>query len=186
MKELKVLLMVWTGKPPLDVKMAPKDQPDSKSASTWTWFPSWHELTTHYFKEVGFIACLSQMIGATVFVSKPVFYLISFYGLSKHLRRLNFHSSTAKFPQNSISVLSRIYSMFTIKSTSSEIDHSFWHIELLLHLFSFLAHRGTCELVRRVVVKYTRYKEQSGLNVPCSMAHSPEKYHSITEEIVSL
>ncbi|PMD44161.1 integral membrane protein [Hyaloscypha variabilis F] len=54
------------GKPPLDVNMV-RDQPGSKSASAWTWFPTWHELTTHYFKEVGFLACSSQMIGATVF-----------------------------------------------------------------------------------------------------------------------
>jgi len=31
------------------------DRPASKSASTWTWFPSWDELRTHYFKEVGTI-----------------------------------------------------------------------------------------------------------------------------------
>jgi len=37
------------------------------SPRRWAWWPSWRELTTHYFKEVGFLACLSQMIGATVF-----------------------------------------------------------------------------------------------------------------------
>ncbi|TVY29643.1 hypothetical protein LHYA1_G000979 [Lachnellula hyalina] len=47
--------------------MAPKDQPSSSSASTWIWFPTSHELRTHYLKEIGFLACLSQMIGATVF-----------------------------------------------------------------------------------------------------------------------
>jgi hypothetical protein len=47
--------------------MESKDQPTSKSARSWTWFPSWNELTTHYFKEVGFLACLAQMVGATVF-----------------------------------------------------------------------------------------------------------------------
>jgi hypothetical protein len=31
------------------------------------WFPSWYELRTHYLKEFGFLACLAQMIGATVF-----------------------------------------------------------------------------------------------------------------------
>lgn len=55
------------GKPSLDAPMKSKDQPTSESARTWTWFPTWHELTTHYFKEVGFLACLSQMIGATIF-----------------------------------------------------------------------------------------------------------------------
>ena len=33
----------------------------------WVWFPSWHDLTSHYFREIGFLACLSQTIGATVF-----------------------------------------------------------------------------------------------------------------------
>jgi hypothetical protein len=52
---------------PLDTTMALKDQPNSSSARTWTWWPTWHELTTHYFKEIGFLACLAQMIGASVF-----------------------------------------------------------------------------------------------------------------------
>jgi hypothetical protein len=47
--------------------MESKDHPASESARTWIWFPTWHELKTHYFKEVGFLACLSQMIGATIF-----------------------------------------------------------------------------------------------------------------------
>ncbi|KAK6526479.1 hypothetical protein TWF694_005065 [Orbilia ellipsospora] len=34
---------------------------------TWTWWPSWYELRTHYFKEIGFLACFSQLIGATIF-----------------------------------------------------------------------------------------------------------------------
>lgn len=33
----------------------------------WTWWPSWTELRTHYLHEIGFLACLSQMIGATIF-----------------------------------------------------------------------------------------------------------------------
>lgn len=34
---------------------------------SWTWWPSWYELRTYYFRDIGFLACLSQMIGATVF-----------------------------------------------------------------------------------------------------------------------
>ncbi|KAI0139338.1 hypothetical protein GGR57DRAFT_496214 [Xylariaceae sp. FL1272] len=34
---------------------------------TWEWWPTWHELKTHYFRELGFLACLSQFIGATIF-----------------------------------------------------------------------------------------------------------------------
>lgn len=51
------------GKPPLDTTVAPKDQPNSSSAGTWTWFPSGYEMKTYYLKEVGFLACLAQMIG---------------------------------------------------------------------------------------------------------------------------
>jgi len=34
---------------------------------SWIWCPSWVELKTHYFHELGFIACFSQLLGATVF-----------------------------------------------------------------------------------------------------------------------
>lgn len=33
----------------------------------WTWWPSWSELRTHYLRDIGFLACLSQFFGATVF-----------------------------------------------------------------------------------------------------------------------
>jgi hypothetical protein len=33
------------------------------SGRTWTWWPTWHELRTHYVRDIGFLACLSQMIG---------------------------------------------------------------------------------------------------------------------------
>ena len=48
-----------------------KDMQMDRDARKWTWWPTWYELRTHYFKELGFLACLSQMIGATVFVSLP-------------------------------------------------------------------------------------------------------------------
>ncbi|KAL2073668.1 hypothetical protein VTL71DRAFT_10994 [Oculimacula yallundae] len=55
----------------LDMEMAPKTDLNSNSKAkpsrTWTWWPTWYELKSHYFKEVGFLACLSQMIGATIF-----------------------------------------------------------------------------------------------------------------------
>ncbi|KAI1328325.1 hypothetical protein F5Y16DRAFT_159010 [Xylariaceae sp. FL0255] len=45
-----------------------KGQPESSSKTrTWQWWPSWYELKTHYFRQIGFLACFSQMIGATVF-----------------------------------------------------------------------------------------------------------------------
>ncbi len=33
----------------------------------WIWWPSWHDLRTHYFREIGFLASLAQFVGATVF-----------------------------------------------------------------------------------------------------------------------
>lgn len=45
------------------------DQQTDKDARKWTWWPTWYELRTHYFKEIGFLACSSQMFGATIFVS---------------------------------------------------------------------------------------------------------------------
>ena len=44
----------------------------------WVWFPSWHELKTHYLRELGFLASLAQFCGATIFwVSKPISLAIS-------------------------------------------------------------------------------------------------------------
>ncbi|KAK5125635.1 hypothetical protein LTR85_011909 [Meristemomyces frigidus] len=34
---------------------------------SWVWWPSWHELHTHYFHDLGFLACSAQMFGATIF-----------------------------------------------------------------------------------------------------------------------
>ncbi|MCJ1253213.1 hypothetical protein MMC24_001024 [Lignoscripta atroalba] len=39
----------------------------SEEGNTWIWFPSTHDLTTHYFRELGFLASLAQLFGASVF-----------------------------------------------------------------------------------------------------------------------
>ncbi|KAF3906729.1 hypothetical protein AA313_de0201731 [Arthrobotrys entomopaga] len=44
-----------------------EDEKAKRKQRMWTWWPSWYELKTHYFKEIGFLACFSQMIGATIF-----------------------------------------------------------------------------------------------------------------------
>lgn len=44
-----------------------EQEPTSRDKRNWTWCPTWYELRTHYFKEVGFLACFAQMIGATIF-----------------------------------------------------------------------------------------------------------------------
>ncbi|KAF3013949.1 hypothetical protein E8E14_004968 [Neopestalotiopsis sp. 37M] len=36
-------------------------------ARSWAWWPTREELRRHYFREIGFLACLAQFIGATVF-----------------------------------------------------------------------------------------------------------------------
>ena len=33
----------------------------------WSWWPSWHELRTHYIHEIGFVASAAMSIGATIF-----------------------------------------------------------------------------------------------------------------------
>ncbi|TGJ86412.1 hypothetical protein E0Z10_g2353 [Xylaria hypoxylon] len=38
-----------------------------KEGRSWEWWPTWTELKTHYFREIGFLASLSQFIGASVF-----------------------------------------------------------------------------------------------------------------------
>ncbi|KAK7709448.1 hypothetical protein SLS64_006364 [Diaporthe eres] len=47
--------------------VGPDEVGNTAAARRWTWWPSWHELRTHYLRDIGFLACLSQMIGATVF-----------------------------------------------------------------------------------------------------------------------
>ncbi|KAF4342060.1 integral membrane protein [Fusarium beomiforme] len=39
----------------------------SRQDRMWSWWPTWYELKTHYFFDIGFLACSSQTIGATVF-----------------------------------------------------------------------------------------------------------------------
>ena len=56
-----------TGKPSHDLPMEDKSYPSSDNARNWTWIPTWHELTTHYIYEVGFLACFFQTMGATIF-----------------------------------------------------------------------------------------------------------------------
>ena len=39
----------------------------SDSDRAWQWFPCTHELRTHYLRDIGFLACLAQLFGASVF-----------------------------------------------------------------------------------------------------------------------
>ncbi|KAK4219166.1 hypothetical protein QBC37DRAFT_368168 [Rhypophila decipiens] len=61
----------------VDKATAPKPHNDDNEARNqkekttqrrgWSWWPTRHELTSHYLRDIGFLACLAQMIGATVF-----------------------------------------------------------------------------------------------------------------------
>ena len=41
--------------------------PADWESRTWSWWPTWYEIRTHYIREIGFLACSSQMAGATIF-----------------------------------------------------------------------------------------------------------------------
>ncbi|KAI8669344.1 hypothetical protein NCS57_00749200 [Fusarium keratoplasticum] len=43
------------------------DESSPEDGRMWSWWPTWYELRTHYFREIGFLACSSQMFGATIF-----------------------------------------------------------------------------------------------------------------------
>lgn len=49
-----------------DAGQATPSSPTDQQRS-WTWWPSKHELRTHYIYDLGFIACASQLVGATIF-----------------------------------------------------------------------------------------------------------------------
>ncbi|KAK8070106.1 hypothetical protein PG994_006722 [Apiospora phragmitis] len=67
------------------------EQQGRKGRRTWQWWPTWHELTTHYFREIGFLACLSQFAGATVF------WISAFAGLSPILNALSTPAANGVF-----------------------------------------------------------------------------------------
>lgn len=56
-----------SSRPRTSTEHGEKSESLTEGQKAWTWFPSWHELTTHYFREIGFLASLAQTIGATVF-----------------------------------------------------------------------------------------------------------------------
>lgn len=52
---------------------------ETQQARTWTWWPSWKELTTHYIHEVGFVANITLSIGATIFYVSGILALPGVY-----------------------------------------------------------------------------------------------------------
>ena len=47
--------------------VSPHASNQTQRVSSWTWFPTWEDLRTHYIYELGFLACLAQLFGASVF-----------------------------------------------------------------------------------------------------------------------
>lgn len=43
------------------------DPANAEQGNGWTWFPSLHDLKSHYLYEIGFLACFFQFCGATIF-----------------------------------------------------------------------------------------------------------------------
>ncbi|KAG9806479.1 hypothetical protein KCU68_g22009, partial [Aureobasidium melanogenum] len=58
------------GKPhqiPLETPVFDSEKQQPAKTDSWVWWPSWVDLKSHYLHELGFIASLSQFLGATVF-----------------------------------------------------------------------------------------------------------------------
>ena len=51
----------------------------TKPARKWTWWPTWHELRTHYFREIGFWGSFTEFIGAAIFYINCVLALPGVY-----------------------------------------------------------------------------------------------------------
>lgn len=56
----------FLGKPRPSAKDIVPDT-DKTGGKSWVWYPSFHELRTHYIYDLGFLACSAQMTGASVF-----------------------------------------------------------------------------------------------------------------------
>lgn len=54
-----------------------------KNSRKWSWWPTWYEVRTHYIRDIGFLACSSQMLGATIF------WIAGFTGLPPILNSLS-------------------------------------------------------------------------------------------------
>lgn len=48
-------------------KLGTQGHSEKQDAPRWNWWVSWYELRTHYLREIGFLACLFQFFGASVF-----------------------------------------------------------------------------------------------------------------------
>ncbi|KAI9762439.1 MAG: hypothetical protein M4579_000415 [Chaenotheca gracillima] len=57
-----------------------KGAPGSKGTERrWEWYPTWHELRTHYFHEIGFLGSFTEFVGASVFYINTILALPGIY-----------------------------------------------------------------------------------------------------------
>lgn len=126
----------------------PVQQSSSSNSRKWTWWPSWYELRTHYFRDIGFLACLSQMIGATIFwisgitgippildaLSLPATNGIYWLPQVSHPMAIPWHSHLSQFPLHHLArarhaSLTRRLSLQVVGGTGFIISGSLFMLE---------------------------------------------------------
>ncbi|MCJ1440646.1 MAG: hypothetical protein MMC23_001132 [Stictis urceolatum] len=55
------------GKEGVEGKNGTEESGSAEKSRAWQWWPSWKDLSTHYIYSLGFLACLAQLFGASVF-----------------------------------------------------------------------------------------------------------------------
>lgn len=64
---------------------------DGRQKRRFTWCPTWYELRTHYFRELGFLAAFIQLLGATIF------WVPGIVGIPQILERLSGAETTGVY-----------------------------------------------------------------------------------------
>lgn len=49
------------------VDLGEAEEGESAEYLAWRWWPTWHRLRTHHIYEIGYIACVIQLVGATLY-----------------------------------------------------------------------------------------------------------------------
>lgn len=49
------------------VDMGPAEEGEFHEYLTWRWWPTWHALWTYHIREMGYVACVIQLFGATLY-----------------------------------------------------------------------------------------------------------------------
>ena len=49
------------------VDMGPTEEGEFHEYLTWRWWPTWHAFKTYHIREMGYVACIIQLLGATLY-----------------------------------------------------------------------------------------------------------------------